>query len=573
MKIKNKQNNSKGNNKKVLIGAAVISAATAALVTAKKINDKKRLNKHSSISIDYGNKQIYIIGGGLASLSAAFYLIKDCKISGENIHIIEASNVLGGNEYFLGNAEDGYFWPYIKPINKDLYKNYFELLDNIPSLENKDKSIASKIIEFNKLHKPITKGRVIDKNCNIIDISKNGLSIKDKILISKLFATDNEKLYNKTIENWFNKSSHFFDSNFWILCETTFAFKKNTSLIIFKEYLEKFITKYSLETLEWAHNIPYNEYESIILPIKKYLENANVDFKYNSIVTNIVFKEDDKIIAKEIRINHNSNEEIIKLRDNDICIMTAGSVNDKLSLGDYDNKPLYDVDNPSLFTLWERIAIKKIGLGNPESFYKKPKESILESFTITSKGNTLLKSIERLTGDTLNGSLITFKDSNWLISIIVPIEPLFKNQPIDTTCLWGYALNCNEDGNYIKKPIRECSGKEILEELIYHLKIDDLKEEIEKEIVNVIPCIMPYKNSALLQRKSIDMPEIVPEDSVNFALIGSFVNIPKDKIISDEYSVKSGKIAVYKLFGKSLKNVLNDKKEKPLSFIFNKLGF
>lgn len=564
MKIKDKGtiNSSKGKNKKVLIGAAIISAATAAAITAKKLNDKKKADKNSSFSIDYGNKQIYIIGGGIESLSAAVFLVRDCKLSGKNIHVIETSNNLGGNNYTCGDCEKGYFCPSIKLINKYIYKNFFELLNDIPSIEAVDKSVAEEIINFNNLHPTKAQGRLIDKECNVVDLSKMGLSIKDRITISKLLMADSDKIDNKTIENWFSKSSHFFNTNFWYLCETTFAFKKSTSLIEFKKYLDRIINEYNpFETLEWVCNTPYNEYESIILPIKEYLEKANVEFMYNSIVTNIKFKEDDKIIASEIDINNSGNERVIKLRDNDVCIMTAGSIKDKLTIGDYDNKALYDSYNPSLFGLWEKIATKKIGLGNPEPFYKNPKESTIESFTITSKGNTLLKEIEKITSNIPgSGSLMTFKDSNWLISINVPVQPYFKNQPLDTTVLWGYAINCSEDGNYINKPIKDCSGKEILEELMYHLNLNNKKEEIESEIINVIPCIMPYKSSALLQRKLIDRPEIVPEDSVNFAFIGDFVEIHEDGTNTLEYSVKSAKIAVYKLFDRPLSKVLYNKK-------------
>src|SRR5699024_4049211 len=100
-------------------------------------------------------------------------------------------------------------------------------------------------------------------------------------------------------------------------------------------------------------------------------------------------------------------------------------------------------------------------------------------FTVTMKGNKLLKRIEQFSGNIPgSGALMTFKDSNWLMSIVVAAQPHFKNQPMDTTIFWGYGLYTDKIGNYVKKPMRECSGEEILIELLHHLHMESDMSDI-----------------------------------------------------------------------------------------------
>jgi oleate hydratase len=50
----------------------------------------------------------YLVGGGLASLAAAAYLIKDGGFSGDNITIYEATEHLGGCLYSASRPEIGF---------------------------------------------------------------------------------------------------------------------------------------------------------------------------------------------------------------------------------------------------------------------------------------------------------------------------------------------------------------------------------------------------------------------------------------------------------------------------------
>ncbi len=237
--------------------------------------------------------------------------------------------------------------------------------------------------------------------------------------------------------------------------------------------------------------------------------------------------------------------------------MTNACMTDSATLGDMHTSPEYNPNKPLSGELWVKVANKKPGLGDPIPFFSKPEETNWESFTVTCKGNHFLKLIEKFSGNIPgSGALMTFKDSSWLMSIVVAAQPHFKNQPLDTTIFWGYGLYTDKLGNYIKKPMRECNGEEILTELIYHLHMEDEIDKILESIVNVIPCMMPYVDAQFQPRKMKDRPKVVPDGSINFAMISQFVEIPEDMVFTEEYSIRAAKIAIYTLMDVKDKKII-----------------
>ena len=115
-----------------------------------------------------------------------------------------------------------------------------------------------------------------------------GFDNKDRVLLSKLMATKEENLDDMTIEEWFEESPHFFETNFWYMWQTTFAFQKWSSLFEFKRYMNRMIFEFPrIETLEGVTRTPYNQYESVILPLKSYLEKRGVNFHTDYVVNDI----------------------------------------------------------------------------------------------------------------------------------------------------------------------------------------------------------------------------------------------------------------------------------------------
>lgn len=547
--------------KKNLVIAAVAAAGTAAAVAA--VNNKKKAEQKTASAVKtvpYAHdttNQVYFIGGGLASLAGAAYLIRDCGFSGENIHILEGMPVLGGSNDGAGDNVHGFVCRGGRMLNEETYENFWELMCDIPSLEVPGKSVTEEILNFDHLHPTHAQARLIDKEGRILDVHSMGFNNDDRALMGKLLATSEDKLDDMTIEQWFQSSPHFFETNFWYMWQTTFAFQKWSSLFEFRRYMNRMIFEFSrIETLEGVTRTPYNQYESVILPLKTYLEKQGTDFSIRAVVTDIDFKEGDQITAKAIHLDKNGTEEIIELEEGDLCIMTNACMTDSATLGDMDTPAPYKPEAPISGELWRKVAAKKPGLGNPAPFFDKPEESNWESFTVTCKGNKLLKLFENFSGNIPgSGALMTWKDSSWLMSIVIAAQPHFKNQDMDTTIFWGYGLYTDREGDYVKKPMRDCTGREMLTELLHHMHMEDQIEELMEDVVNVIPCMMPYVDAQFQPRKMTDRPQVVPEGSQNFAMISQFVEIPEDMVFTEEYSVRAARIAVYTLMGVADKKI------------------
>lgn len=553
---------SKKLNKNSLSGllalGAIAGAATFATIRAKKSKEKAKKATISLTQTDNEDKQVYFIGGGLASLAGVAYLVRDCNFKGENIHVIEGMNILGGSNDGAGNVANGFVCRGGRMLNEETYENFWELFSSIPSLDLPGRTVKEEILNFDHLHPTHAQARLVDKYGTIQDVTSMGFNNADRMALGKLMVTPEEKLDDKTIEQWFNHTQHFFETNFWYMWQTTFAFQKWSSLFEFKRYMERMIFEFSrIETLEGVTRTPYNQYESVILPLKAYLDNFGVDFSINATVTDLDFKPEEEITVTAIHLKDKEGEKIITLNPDDVCIMTNASMTDSATLGDLNTPAEYNPTNPISGDLWSKIARRKLGLGNPEPFFGNPEQTNWESFTVTCKGNKLLKLIETFsTNIPGSGALMTFKDSNWLMSIVVSAQPHFKNQPLDTTIFWGYGLYTNKVGNYVKKPMRECTGSEMLIELLHHLHMEDNIDTLMDDVINVIPCMMPYVDAQFQPRKISDRPQVVPKGSTNFAMISQFVEIPEDMVFTEEYSVRAARIAVYTLFNVKNKSII-----------------
>lgn len=549
---------SKKTSKNLVTATALIGAATAATIGAKKLYENKKGNTAVGLTQELDlNREVYFVGGGLASLAGAAYLIRDCKMPGKQIHIIEGMHILGGSNDGAGDVQNGFVCRGGRMLNEETYENFWELFSSIPSLDMPHMSVTEEILNFDHLHPTHAQARLIDKEGTILDVTSMGFNTEDRLALGKLMVTPEENLDDMTIEEWFAHTPHFFETNFWYMWQTTFAFQKWSSLFEFKRYMERMIFEFPrIETLEGVTRTPYNQYESVILPLKVFLDEHGVDFSINATVTDIDFAKGEGITATAIHLERHGVEEIIHLNKGDLCIMTNACMTDCATLGDMTTAPEYNPNNPISGDLWAKIADKKPGLGNPEPFFEKPEETNWESFTVTCKGNKLLKLIEKFSGNIPgSGALMTFKDSSWLMSIVVAAQPHFKNQPMDTTIFWGYGLYTDKVGDYVNKPMRECTGEELLIELLHHLHFEDQIDEIMDTVVNVIPCMMPYVDAQFQPRKMTDRPQVVPAGSTNFAMISQFVEIPEDMVFTEEYSVRAARIAVYNLMNYTDKKI------------------
>lgn len=501
------------------------------------------------MTINHGNKQAYFVGGGLASLAGAVYLIRDCNFEGKNIHILEGLPILGGSNDGAGDPVNGFICRGGRMLNEETYENTWELLSSIPSLDKPGMSVCDEIFEFDHANPTHANARLIDKDGEILDVISMGFNTSDRMALGKLMITPEEKIEYLKISDWFAHTPHFFETNFWYMWQTTFAFQKWSSLIEFKRYMNRMIFEFSrIQTLEGVTRTPYNQYDSIILPMKVYLEEKGVDFSLKCRVHDLDFADGEGIKVTGIHYENESGKGLISLNEGDICIATNGSMTDNATLGSFKTPAPFIAEDPLSGSFWANIAGKKEGLGNPKPFFGKPEESNWQSFTVTMKGQKFLNMIEKYSRNKPgSGALMTFKDSNWLMSMVVAKQPHFKNQPEDTTIFWAYGLYTDKVGDFVKKPMRDCTGEELLIELIHHLHMEEHLDEIMGTVVNVIPCMMPYIISMFQPRAIKDRPQVVPAGSENFAMISQFVEIPDDMVFTEEFSIRAARIAVYKL--------------------------
>lgn len=563
-------------NRKLGKALAVTAATAAAGIAVKKLRDSQKEQENKRITAieeavmnnrDYGDRKAYLIGGGLASMAAAAYLVRDCKFPGKQITIYEGMHILGGSNDGIGTPEKGFVCRGGRMLNEETYENFWELFDSIPSIAQPGRSVTEEILEFDHAHPTCAKARLVDKDGRILPVKSMGFNQADRMALLKLLTTDEKKLDNLTIQDWFKETPHIFETNFWYMWQTTFAFQKWSSLFEFRRYMNRMIFEFSrIETLEGVTRTPLNQYDSVIRPLESYLRKAGVTFVENCEVTDIDFEEGHGITAKTLYLKRkveNADDtgemgapakdrliyETVELKRTDICIMTNACMTDSATLGDLYTPAPVPVQKPISGELWAKVAAKKPGLGNPEPFFSKPEESNWLSFTVTCKGDAILKTIESFTGNKPgSGALMTFKDSSWLLSSVVAAQPHFVNQPEDMTIFWGYGLYTQALGDYVKKPMKDCTGQELLNEYLHHLHIGEERiAELMKTVVNVIPCYMPYVDAQFQPRKYSDRPPVIPAGSVNFAMVSQFVEIPDDMVFTEEYSVRAARIAVYGL--------------------------
>jgi len=506
---------------------------------------KMRFNFDQTIDVEKTNA--YMVGAGLASLSAAVFLIRDGHVPGKNIHIYEELNITGGSMDGNGNPEQGYVIRGGRMFDEEAYACTFGVMESIPSLTDPKVSILDEFNAFNKKVHTSGKARLIDNEANILDVSSLGFNREDRMALADIILKPEDSFGTKTIKDCFPKS--FFKTNFWFMWTTTFAFEPWHSAVEFKRYVHRFLHELPrLNDMSGVRRTAYNQYDSMLLPMTKWLESQGVNFELNCRVTDLEFKQSDtQTTVTAFKCVKNGKETRIEIGEDDFAFVTIGSLTAGTSLGSMTTVPkINDKNVGGAWDLWEKIAKGRPEFGNPCVFDDRVEESMWESFTLTLKDPTMVKKIvEYSNNEPGTGALMTFKESGWFMSIVLHNQPHFLNQPENVQTLWGYALYPYEKGDFIKKRMVDCTGEEILTELLYHLNFkEDMKKIIETSIC--IPCILPFTTAQFLTRAKGDRPEIIPEGSTNLALLGQFCEIADDVVFTMDYSVRGAQTAVYK---------------------------
>ena len=503
-------------------------------------------------------KSAYLVGSGLASLAAACFLVRDAQMPGKNIHILEAMDIAGGACDGIDDPTRGYVMRGGREM-EDHFECLWDLFHSIPSLEIPGASVLDEYYWLNK-HDPnyslcrATEHRGEDAHTD----GKFRLSQKGSMEIMKLFFTKDEDLYDKTIEDVFD--DEVFRSDFWLYWRTMFAFENWHSALEVKRYFQRFIHHIGgLPDFSALKFTRYNQYESLILPMQKYLEAAGVEFRFGTEVTNVRFEvKDGKKTARAIECRTKNGEMEIPLTEKDLVFITNGSCTEGTIYGDQDHAPLGDAEvrSSGCWSLWKKIAAQDPAFGHPEKFCSDIEKTNWESATVTTSNEEIIDQIKKIcrrdprTGKVVTGGIVSCRDSSWLLSWTINRQGQFKNQKKDEVCVWVYSLFTDVPGDHVKKPMKECTGKEITAEWLYHLGIpvEDI-DRLAGEACNCTPTMMPYITAFFMPRRAGDRPDVIPDGSVNAAFLGQFAETPRDTIFTTEYSVRTAMEAVYGLCG------------------------
>ena len=501
-------------------------------------------------------KSAYLIGSGLAALSAACFLVRDGQMKGEHVHILEKDPIPGG-------ACDGYKYQdigYVMRGGREM-DNHFEcmwdLFRSIPSIEDENYTVLDEYYWLNKADPNYSLCRAtVNRGQDAHTDGKFGLSDKGAMEILQLFMTPDEKLYDKKITDFFD--DEVLNTNFWMYWRTMFAFENWHSALEMKRYLQRYIHHIGgLPDFTALRFTRYNQYESMILPMVKYLESFGVQFHYNTKVVNVAFDcAGGKKQATRIDILRDGREDCIDLTENDLVFITNGGCVENSTIGSQNTAAPYrpEIKEGGGCDLWRKIAAQDPSFGHPDKFCYDPELSNWMSATITTLDQKIVPYIKKIckrdpfSGKVVTGGIVTVKDSSWLLSWTLNRQQQFRDQPKDQLCVWVYGLFSDKPGDFVKKPMRECTGKEICMEWLYHIGVPtDQIEELAANSANTVPCMMPYIDAFFMPRAAGDRPDVVPEGAVNFAFLGQFAETERDTIFTTEYSIRTGMEAVYTL--------------------------
>ena len=504
-------------------------------------------------------KSAYLIGTGVASLTAACFLIRDAHMEGKKITFLEQLDIAGGSLDGKCMETRGYVARGGRETGAH-FECLWDIWSSIPSIEDPEMSVLDSYYYTNYDDPNFSNCRITHKQGEKYDDGNFNLTQDQVKEIADLCVTKDEELDNKTIEEVFSEG--LLNSDFWTYWRTMFAFENWHSALEMKLYLNRFIHHVDGFTdLSAARYTRFDQYNSLVKPMVKYLEDHGCNFQYNIKVTDVDFdiSENRKVATKIIAEDKDGNDKSIDLTENDLLFITNGSMTENSSYGD-DNTPAELSDEQTgCWEMWKNIAKKSNDFGNPEVFCSDVEKSNWESCTITCHDDSVTKYIEKITkrspytGKTVTGGLVTCVDSSWLMSWTINRQGQYPEQPKNDIAVWVYGLFTDLEGDYIKKKMRDCTGKEITKEWLYHIGVPVNEIDALAETCTAVPVMMPYITAQFMPRKFGDRPLVVPKGGVNFAFLGQFAETlddpGRDTVFTTEYSGRTAMEAVYVLCG------------------------
>lgn len=494
-------------------------------------------------------RKAHIVGGGLAGLAAAAFLVDDAGMPGENITIYEKSDIFGGACDATQN-EKGYICRGHRELEPYM-ECFWYLFSKIPSLEEEGRTVLDESVDDNKEYPMHSECRVLVNQGHIYErIHDFKESSEVSELIQKFLSEPEENLDGLSVEDYFGKGSPFFESSMWLCFSTMLAFKPCHSAIEAQRYLLRFPLANRIDYLEGILHGKRNDYDSFIKPLLVWLQGKGVKLQCGCYVYDLDLDANCNTV-QGIHIRKNNEELLIPVSENDLVFVTNGSITTNSRHGDNNTvaPTVYAQDDIGLFGLWRNLAKKDAKFGNPDVFTNDIDTSKWLSFMLTIKDfPEFFAKLKELTGSKAGtGASIAIRDSDWGLTVEMYNRNYYPDQEeTNRDVFFGYGLYAQGIGNYIKKPMCECTGEEIVTEVLYHLNLLDWKDELLKHTY-VSTTMMPYINSEFAPRKKSNRPKNVPDGCTNLAFLGQFAEVDDDCAFTVELSVRTALEGVYKL--------------------------
>ncbi|MFE4958739.1 oleate hydratase [Streptomyces sp. NPDC056653] len=496
-------------------------------------------------------KRAHILGGGIAGLAAAAFLVDDAHMPGTNVTVYEASGTTGGAMDAAGDAETGY-----KPRgHRELHASHeclWYLCGKVPSIHTPGATVLEETYDVN-VREPIRSNfRLMARQGERHEVSGPLMSAEDGRKMLDLWLTPEEDLDGITLGDWF--SPEFFNSVYWLCWSTMFAFWPYHSVMEARRYMLRYadLTGSNVGALEGILHPKYNEYHSFTLPLHKWLERQGVKFRTSTSVTDIAVSEQGgETVATGVTLRDADGEHRLQLTRDDLVFFTNGSIVQNATQADTTTVATLNRDTADrgVFTVWEKLAARDPRFGNPAAFLSDVDKTNFYTFMATITGDrTFHDHMEAKTGSKgSTGGMLSVVDSNWKLNLL-PLGTYHPDQPADVHVLHGYGQLSNVPGNHVEKPMRECTGAEVLAEVLYHC---GLKGKIAAilEHSKVHTAALPYITSQFMPRKISDRPKVIPDGCVNLAFLGQYVELPEDVVFTVETSVRTAMMAVWGLTG------------------------
>ena len=490
--------------------------------------------------------QAHIVGGGFGGLAAAAYLIRNAGVPGPDITIYEAEARRGGGFFLGGNAQSGYNLP--GSVFDAEFRCTFDLLADIPSTRDPSVSVKDEFFTFNTQNPLNDPAHIIDRMGQIVHGPHYGLSLRDGLDLVKLSLTPEALLDGRRIEEFF--PADFFQTEFWLLWSTIMGSLPQHGATEFRRYINRALGLFpDLGDMQHILRTPICQYQAFIEPLAAWLQARGVKLQTGTFVRDIGLAPAlGRITVERLECERDGVVCSVAVGPEDVVLLTTGSQAADLSAGSMTAPPPKRRSSSS-WALWQRLAEARPGFGHPDVFFGDTvvSDSRWVTFTVTTTGNEFIDQMTALTGsEPGRGGLVTLKDSGWVLSLTIFHQPEVIGQLEGTKVWWGYGLYPERTGDFVRKRMDECTGAEILEEVLRQLRFDRQFDAIMASSI-CVPCDMPYVNNIWMPRRRTDRPRPVPEGSTNLGLIGQYVEVGQEVAFTIEYSARTAWEAIHTL--------------------------